>query len=507
MYVRKVKARKITFFQVGQKIRGKFVLIKHVGSASSPGEIEALRLKALEELERIKLYREPSFFLAPNTKATAKLTNWHITGFHQIFGHIYDSIGFPNDLLRDLVVARIVCPKSKLATIRYLDQYLGIKLPIDKVYRFLDTCDKNELTKIAFDFVSKKNNGVALIFYDVTTLYFESNDEDSLRKKGFSKDHKNELPQIVIGLFVDKDGYPFDFDFYEGSMFEGHTFPVAVKALVEKYKFKTGDLVVVTDAGMLSEKNINFLEAENLNYIVGARLKGLSEKIKKPIFLHDFTKISFFDTTHQIKIENGDIRDKRLIIDYSEKRAKKDNYNREKLVKKLEEKINSKKPLIRKSKYLILENQGTVAGVDTQKVELDKRHDGLKGYWTNLKLEPKDQDKSQNKNEPQEIIDQYHNLWKVEKAFRMSKGDLQERPVFHRKLERIRGHLLICFCSLLVMKEAERILAPTEISLMKAIEILGKVGQGEAIIGAIKMPIESELDPKAKTILGYILGH
>ena len=326
-------------------------------------------------------------------------------------------------------------------------------------------------------------------------------------KRGYSKDHKNELPQIVIGLFVDKDGYPFDFDFYEGSMFEGHTFPVAVKALVEKYKFKSDDLVIVADAGMLSEKNINFLEAENLNYIVGARLKGLSEKIKKPIFLHDFTKISFFDTIYQIKIDNGDIRDKRLIVDYSLTRAKKDNYNRERLVKKLEEKINSKKPLIRKSKYLILENQGTVAGVDTQKVELDKRHDGLKGYWTNLKLESKDQDQSQNKNEPQEIIDQYHNLWKVEKAFRMSKSDLQERLIFHRKLERIRGHLLICFCSLLVMKEVERILAQTEISLIKAIEILGKVGQGEAIIGAIKIPIESELDPKVKTILDHILGH
>ena len=507
MYIRKIKTRGTICFQIGKKENGKFVLIRHVGGSSKPEQIELLKLKSKEELDHLKFTNQLALFANTNTPTRAKLTNWHITGFHQIFGHVYDSVGFPDGLLRDLVVARIVYPKSKLATIRYLDQYLGIKLPIDKVYRFLDTCDKNELTKIAFDFVSKKNNGVALIFYDVTTLYFEVNDEDDLRKRGYSKDHKNELPQIVIGLFVDKDGYPFDFDFYEGSMFEGHTFPVAVKALVEKYKFKSDDLVIVADAGMLSEKNINFLEAENLNYIVGARLKGLSEKIKKPIFLHDFTKISFFDTIYQIKIDNGDIRDKRLIVDYSLTRAKKDNYNRERLVKKLEEKINSKKPLIRKSKYLILENQGTVTGVDTQKVELDKRHDGLKGYWTNLKLESKDQDQSQNKNEPQEIIDQYHNLWKVEKAFRMSKSDLQERLIFHRKLERIRGHLLICFCSLLVMKEVERILAQTEISLIKAIEILGKVGQGEAIIGAIKIPIESELDPKVKTILDHILGH
>jgi len=466
-----------------------------MGGSSKPAQIEILRQKAREELNQLKFTNQIPLFPALNATDRAKLLNWHITGFHQIFGHIYDSIRFPNGLLRDLVIARIVYPKSKLATVRYLNQYLGIESAIDPIYRFLDALSKNELTKIAFDFVSKKNKGIALIFYDVTTLYFETNDEDDLRKKGYSKDHKNELPQIVIGLFVDKDGYPFDFDFYDGSIFEGHTFPAAIKTLTAKYKFK--DLVVIADAGMLSEKNIVFLEMENLSYIVGARLKGLSEKFKEKIFIHDFTKIPIFDTTCKIKIESGETRDKRLIVDYSIKRAKKDNSNREKLIKKLKEKIASKKTLVRKSKYLILENQRTVAGIDTKKVELDRRHDGLKGYWTNLKT----------KNKPIEIIDQYHNLWKVEKAFRMSKSDLQERPIFHRKLERIRGHLLICFCSLLVIKEAERILEPTKISLIKAIEILGKVGQGEVRFGKLNLPIDSDLGEEAKIIFRKVLGH
>lgn len=240
---------------------------------------------------------------------------------------------------------------------------------------------------------------------------------------------------------------------------------------------------------MLSEKNINFLESKKLNYIVGARLKGLSEKIKKPIFLHDFTKNPFFEITSNTK---------RLIIDFSRKRAKKDNYNREKLIKKLEEKISLRKPLIKKSKYLNLKNPGTVSGIDTEKVELDKRHDGLKGYWTNLKLK---------QSNPQEIIDQYHNLWKVEKAFRMSKSDLQERPIFHRKSSRISGHLLICFCSLLVMKEVERILTPTKISLIRTIQILGKVGQGEMVFGKLRLPIDSELSDETKLIFQQVLGH
>src|SRR5207248_1149593 len=156
---------------------------------------------------------------------------------------------------------------------------------------------------------------------------------------------------------------------------------------------------------------------------------------------------------------------------FSAKRAKKDKFNREKLIKKLEAKIAAKKEVIKKSKYLLLEDQGRVTGIDQEKIKQDKCHDGLKGYWTNLSDTVK----------PTEIIDQYHNLWKVEKAFRMSKSDLQERPIFHRKRKRITGHLLICFCSLLVMKETERILKPTNISLIKTIEILGRVGQGEML--------------------------
>lgn len=495
MYVRKVKGKKTTFFQIGQKVKGKFVLIKHVGSASTPEQIEILQLKALAELNQMKLQKQPSLFPVINTEARARLVNWRITGFHQVFGRIYDLIGFPKNILRDLVIARIAYPKSKSATVRYLDQYLGINLSEDKIYRFLDTLNKDKLTRIAFDFVSKKNNGIALIFYDVTTLYFEAGEEDNLRKKGFSKDHKNELPQIVIGLFVDHDGYPFDFDFYEGSTFEGHTFPKAIKALIGKYHFDS--LVVVADAGMLSENNIRFLETEKLNYIVGARLKGLSEKFKEGIFIHDFTKEPIFEKISEIRLDTGKIIDKRLIVDYSEKRAKKDKFNREKLIKKLEDKIASKKELIKKSKYVILENQGKVAGIDRQKIEQDKRHDGLKGYWTNLK----------DKIKPIEIIDQYHNLWKVEKAFRMSKSDLAERPIFHRKLKRINGHLLICFCSLLIMKEAERFLKPTDISLIKTIEILGEIGEGEMVLGKLKLPIDSELSKEAEIIFREVLGH
>jgi transposase len=490
MYVRKVKAGKSVFFQIGNKIKRKFVLIQHVGSTSSPDQIELLHQKALVECERLKEEERPTLFPLTPEREKAKLINWRITGFHQVFGLIYDRIGFPKNHLRDLAIARIAYPRSKLATARYLEQYLGISLSEDKIYRFLDTLNKDELTQIAFNFVKKKNNNsMALVFYDVTTLYFETNDEDELRKKGYSKDHKNDLPQIVIGLFVDKDGYPFDFDFYDGKTFEGHTFAEAVGALIKKYQLT--NLVVVADAGMLSQQNIDFLERLKIYYIVGARLKGMSEQFKKQIFSNEFTK----NPVHEIVLKSNSI--KRLIIDYSEKRAQKDRYNREKIIKSLETKISSKKPLIKKSKYLLVRGVDKIEGIDHGKVSLDQRHDGLKGYWTNLETRTK----------PREIIDQYHNLWKVEKAFRMSKSDLLERPIYHRKKKRISGHLLLCFSSLLVMKETEKLLKEIDISLSRSVELLGKVGQGEMRLGKIIMPIESDPNPETNQVLQHILGH
>jgi len=196
-----------------------------------------------------------------------------------VFGNVYDRIGFPCTTLRDLVVARIVNPKSKTSTIRYLNRYIGITLSKDTLYRFLDTLDKNTLTKIAFSFVSKRNNGITLILYDVTTLSFEIENEDEVRKKGYSKEHRNDLPQMLIGLFVDFDGYPFDFDVFEGNTFEGHTFKVAVENLMNKYSFE--NLTVVADAGMLSEDNLSYLTDRHISYIVGARIKNMPDKITK----------------------------------------------------------------------------------------------------------------------------------------------------------------------------------------------------------------------------------
>ena len=294
------------------------------------------------------------------------------------------------------------------------------------------------------------------------------------------------MPQILVGLFVDFEGYPFDFDYFTGNTFEGHTFKTSVKKLIKKYQFKS--LTVVADAGMLSEDNLSYLDTKKINYIVGARLKNTKDETVRQIIDHNYK----IESINEIELDN-----QRLIIEYSEDRAKKDAKNREKIIDKLMHKLKTGKPVIHKNKFLLDKNQEKITQLDKKKIEADKQFDGLKGYITN----------THNQSSFKEIIDQYHNLWKVEKAFRMSKSDLRERPIYHQEIKRIKSHLILCFISLLVMKEAEKILKRKKYTIEKTLEIMGKVGKGEIRIGNTKMPLESELNQEVKDILKLFLGH
>jgi Transposase DDE domain len=488
VFVRKVKVGKSMAFQVGHKQHGRFVLDKHIGSAplDSPIQISALSVKAKNELLEIKNRYQLTLFNTTPKTTSAKLKNWRITGFHQVFGLVYDRIGFPNTLLRDLVIGRIVYPKSKLATIQYFAQYLGINHSKDSVYRFLDSIEKEPLVKTAYTFVSTHLQGITYVLYDVTTLHFETNIEDDLRQKGFSKIHRHDLPQVLIGLFVDINGYPFDFDVFSGSTFEGRTLKIVVSNFLDKHP--NTPLTIVADAGMLSQDNLDLLVKLGVNYIVGARIKNLSSDQTTNLLTHNYSQNSIYSTV----TPQG-----RLLVDYSFQRAEKNKRDRERQVQKVQRDINNHKPLLRKRKYLDFASDIKMAPHLNQKqVEKDAQFDGLKGYLTSL-----------NEMLPDEVIGYYKNLWKVEAAFRMSKSDLKERPVFHSKEKRILAHLCICFVSLLVMIETERILKAKSCSLQKAIQLLGRVGSGIAEVGGIEVPIDSEIDLSTQSILNLFEGH
>ncbi len=467
MFIRKKRNTSgSTSIQIIRKDNGRYIVVKSLGSATMLQEIKRLESLAREEIKRITKQKE--LFISKKDKsiqdAFGSLQNANIRtiGPELIFGKIYDYIGFnsiEDELFRHLVIARIAFPLSKLKTTEYIYRYQGIKIEISSIYRFLDKLQnkwKDTVEQIAFNYTKKIMGGeIGVVFYDMTTLYFEASDEDDLRKTGFSKDGKNQSPQIFLGLLVAQGGYVIGYDIYEGNTYEGDTLIPFIERVSDKFNLEKP--IVIADAGLLSNKNLEALESQGYEYIVGARIKNESKAIKKQILDQSYTNGS------AVAIEKTETR--RLIVSYSSKRASKDEYNRERGLKRLEKRIKSGK--LTKSninnrgynKFLKMEGEIKIE-IDYSKKEESQCWDGLKGYITNTSLSNED------------IITNYKELWHIEKAFRMSKTDLRIRPIYHRLRNRIEAHICISFAAYSIYKELERILYKDKsaLSLRKAAE-------------------------------------
>ena len=286
------------------------------------------------------------------------------------------------------------------------------------------------------------------MFYDVTTLYFETDISDDLRKTGFSKDGKHSQPQIVLGLLVSEGGYPLAYSIHEGNKYEGHTMLPIIEDFV--CKFNLTDFVIVADSGMINKENIALLEERSYKYILGARIKNESEQITDWILSQNKTDGAFYEYSKSEK--------SRLIVGYSQKRALKDAHNREKGIRRLEKEYKSgliTKDKINKrgyNKFLEISNDVEVK-LNYEKIKEDELWDGLKGYISNTTLVAST------------ISEQYSGLWQIERAFRISKGTLELRPMFHFTRKRIEAHVCLCFVAYKVYKELERILKTNNINL------------------------------------------
>jgi len=325
--------------QIISKSGGKYHVHKTIGSGKTEQEVNKLYFLAKQELERISI--QPKLFVSESDviidQIFDSLQNASIktVGPEIVFGKIYDHIGFNSiqeDLFRHLVIARLAFPLSKLKTIEYLYRFQGVIMNIDVVYRFLDKLNnklKLKVEQIAFTHTKKiLNDSISVVFYDMTTLYFEASDEDDLRKTGFSKDGKHQSPQIYLGLLVGIGGYAIGYDIFEGNIYEGHTLIPFLEKTAEKFDLKKP--IVVADAGLLSNDNIKALEDKNYEYIIGARIKNESEKIKQLILEK---KLKDGETIKITKANN------RLIVAYANNRATKDEHNRKRGLQRLEKQI------------------------------------------------------------------------------------------------------------------------------------------------------------------------
>lgn len=465
MFVRKKKNKSgVISIQVIDKSSGSYKMIKTIGSSDNADEIERLYKNGKEFINTYQGQQTLNFTGSDFKEIVTKsIESINIEGVNLLLGKIYSEIGFEkigSPLLKQLVIIRLSHPASKLKTTQYLKRYFSIEINEDKIYRYLDKIyseQKDIIQQISYNHTLRVLGGIiSVVFYDVTTLYFQIDDEDEIRKRGFSKEGKHQNPQIVLGLLVSVGGYPLAYEIHEGNKFEGHTMLPIVDAFRSKYSLDK--LVIIADSGLLSTNNINELQEKGYEFILGARIKNENKTIKDKIL--------------SLNLENGqsDIIEKdeglRLIISYSDKRSKKDRHNRERGLQKLEKKIKTGK--LTKSninnrgynKYLKMEGDVSIS-IDKSKFDEDAGWDGLKGYITNTDLSRDN------------IIENYSHLWKIEKAFRVSKHELKIRPIYHRLQRRIEAHITINFTAYKVYKELERQLKEknAKISPEQAIEV------------------------------------
>ncbi len=487
-----------------------YKVVESLGSSKNLDEVETLYQKALDridELEQNLLYISRETTKVDQIKdllSDITTQNFIPIGDELVFGKIFDSIGFKDlfqnldiknirkkedkdFLFKSLVISRLLYPGSKLELIHYLDYFKSIEISEDKIYRFLDTLYKddikNKIEKCVFNHTQKiMDNQIVVTFYDVTTLYFESESEDDLKRIGFSKEGKLARPQIQLGLFTTLEGYPLSFEVYEGNKYEGHTLIDILKKFQTKFNIKNKP-IVVADRGMLTNANIAYLENNDYKYILAYKIKNIDNNLKEQIsnltFVSDGAihtidikskEINYKETADNEEVKKTITLNQKLILTYSSKRAKKDKYTRDKALEKIEAKLNknvtkSDLKLSYYAKYLDVEDKCDMKyKLNSSKVENDAKLDGIKGFVTNDFTIP-----------TKDVIEHYKNQYEVERAFRISKTDLRIRPIYHRLETRIKAHILISFVSYAVYKEFERKLKLNDVKFNFSQKLLRKI--------------------------------
>ena len=468
MFVRKKANRSGSIsVVVVDKSGGKFKEVHKVGVASDASDVEALIVLGNKWIREYEERIHPTIDFDGEIEKRrleqstlideyfGRIENVQLNGCELILDRVFDLVGFgriEDKVFRQLVCSRLSFPASKAATVEYLKNHFDDDVDLSKIYRYLDKLNdrhKSLVQDISVRHTIEVLGGhIGVMFYDVTTLYFETDHEDELRKTGFSKEGRHSNPQIIFGLLVSLDGYPLAYCIHEGNKYEGHTMLPVINEFVRKYDLN--GFIVVADSGLMTKANIAELERMGYKYIIGARIKNEPEEIKRQIL--SLPKVS--GQMHEIDKGGG----RRLLVGYSDDRGGKDAHNRSKGVKRLEKKFHSgrltKENINRRGYNKFLDMVGeTKVELNRERIWLDAQWDGLKGYLTNTDIPTGD------------IFTAYHNLWNVEKAFRIAKSKIEIRPMFHFTRRRIEAHLCICFVALKIYKELERLLKRANIGM------------------------------------------
>lgn len=402
-----------------------------------------------------------------------------------------------NQLVKLMVLNRFVKPVSKRKLMQWKDKIFGTPFQNVKsyqVYRSLSVLaeHKDVLQKKLYDnTLSLFKPTIRLIFYDLTTTYFESLHEDGFRALGYSKDNKTDCVQVVIGLLLSEENLPLGYEVFPGNTYEGTT----VLTMVEKlqYKYDVEKIILVGDKGLLNKTVLETLEHANYEYIVAAKLPQLKQSYH-PI-IQDLA--SYDQISEELKMKEIEVEGRRLILGYSSKRARRDQHMRNTMLDKLKKRLGKDpKSIGAKSpyrKYLTI--QSCSMQLDENKIQAQSKWDGLFGFYSNNPTLTKTQ-----------ILEAYRMLWQIEESFRCMKTTLEIRPIYHWKKENIEGHIMMCFISFYVLRAFQHLLEQEGIELSAEIvlERLNEIMAMSIKTASKEFWIRSEITGEANKILRTI---
>jgi Transposase DDE domain len=493
-FVRRVKtASGATAVQIVHK-RGRRVLgIDHVGSARDPAELALLleaadaRLHAGQQLLPLDDQSTAGGGRPagePVVEETASLIVW------QTLSAVYAELGFDrlgDNAFKALVLARIIEPTSKADTVRVLAE-LGVPGPTRVTYmrclkRVIERDYRGVIATACYAHAAR-DGGLALVLYDLTTLHFESDVEDRLRKVGMSKERRVD-PQVTVGLLTTASGFPLQVHLFEGNKGETTTLIPVLTAFAERRRVP--DLVVVADAGMLSAANLLALEQAGFSFIVGSKTTSAAGDLADHFRRHGnaFTDGQIIETTRSMGT-GKDTRQRRVVYQYLFKRSQHDRRAINKMIERAEA-VAAGTRTLKKDRFVTI--SGATKGVNWALVERARYVSGLKGYVTNL--EP-------NAMAGAAVVAAYHELYQVERSFRMAKSDLAARPMFHRIRDSIEAHLTVVFAALAVSREAQD---RTGVSIKKIVQTLRPLRSATISLGRQQITARPRIPDAAQAIL------
>jgi hypothetical protein len=510
-------------------------IVAHLGSAHTPAELGVLLAKAREMLENPSqgvldidaepvtaveslvdespveqaLIAEPAPAASTGRAAAGRVVRTASQVLFDAIAGVYDSLGFDtlgDGVFRDLVVARVVEPTSLLDTGRVLSDLGRDPASYITMRRCTERARKGDYRATIAEkcFAHASSTGdISLILYDVTTLYFEAEKEDGLRKVGYSKERRVD-PQIVVGLLVDRAGFPLEIGCFEGNKAETTT----LIPIVREFQARHGltDMVIVADAGMLSAVNLAALDDAGLRFIVGSRMTKAPNDLASHFRWHGdaFADGQIIDTItpktrrggntdNDPKVRREPVWDPehhpgswRAVWAFSRARSVRDN-------KTLTAQENRARAVVDGEKTArtprFVKSAGDTRILDEAGIARARSMAGLKGYVTNIEAGIMN---------PGEVISSYHDLWQVERSFRMSKTDLRARPMFARRRDAIEAHLTIVFAALAVARTIQQ---RTGLAIRKAVRELRPLRSATLAINGAEQTFPPLIDDDRQAIL------